>query len=173
MKKIASFNILFYPAILFMLLYACAGGKSNNSNYIIEQHPPFTFGDVFYQDWVAGIKEGGSGTNLHVSFASFTEDVVILDIFFRNKIVKAQRSPQYRNSYVGYFKNEMQPDVIMDIDPAKEAQNTPPIVFPFDLNHDEAVLSYLHGDQIKYVKITEIRREEMLAYPSTKPKGEN
>lgn len=152
---------------------ACGGAKSEGSKYQIVKNPPFSYGDVYYQDWVAGIPGGGSGTNVHITFESFSEEVVIKEIFFRNMIETAQISPQIKDRYIGYFKNEVKKDIIMDSDPMKEAQNTPPTIFPFDLEADEAVVSYLHNDSVKYAKITNMRMEEMLAYPSSKPNDDN
>ena len=158
-----------------LLLFAqCGGGKSNSgSQYELVPDPPFKVMDVYSQKWVAGIPEGGSGTNVHFTLGDFSRDVVIDKVYFRNLVTKAQISPQIRNQYVGYFKKENNRDIIMDIDPVKEAANTPKAPFPFELEDNEAVISYLEGDHVKFTKITNIREEEMLALPSTKPKNEN
>lgn len=151
----------------------CGGSKSGNGDYKLEKNPPFSVKDAYYQDWVAGIKEGGSGTNVYITLDDFTDDVVIEKIYFRDKVVKAQISPQNRKQYAGYFRNEQGKDIVMDIDPVKEAQNTPPETNPFKLEHNEAVIAYLHMDKVKYTRITDMRREEMIAYPSTRPKNEH
>jgi len=150
-------------AILLLGIFSCAGGKDTIATF--EQEPPFTLGTVFYQDWVAGVQEAGSGTNVHVRIKSVTEEVEMLHIYFRNKIEKAQNSPQYVDQYVGYFKNKARPDVIMDGEPIKEAQNTPPESFPFRLADDEAVLSYELNNEVKYVKLSNMERRPMIAYP--------
>lgn len=162
----------FFASLFALFLFSsvsCAGGKDNG--YVFVQNAPFTLGPVFYQDWVAGVKEGGSGTHVHITIDSYEEDVVLMHIYFRNKKVKAQNSPQYIDQYIGYFKNEPRPDVIMDSDPVQESQNTPPEKFPFQLEDDEAVLSFLHKEVVKYVKISNMEQKPMLAYPSTNPNG--
>ena len=156
----------FFVSVVLITFYSCAGGK--DAGYSFEQEPPFTLGTVYYQDWVAGVREGGSGTNVHISIDSYTDDVVIKNIFFSNKIQKAQNSPQNVDQYVGYFKNKGRPDIVMDGDPLKEAQNIPPEAFPFQLKNNEAVLSFLHNNEVKYVKITNMERKPMIAYPSAK-----
>ena len=158
----------------FIILFAnCGGSKTGDGTYTLEANPPFKIIDAYYQDWVAGIREGGSGTNVHISLGYFSEEVVVEKIYFRKKINEAHLSPQTRNQYVGYFKNDVQKDVIMDIDPVKEAHNTPQEPFPFDLKEDEAVIGYLHGTEMKYTKISDMRREKMLAYPSSRPVDDN
>jgi hypothetical protein len=166
LKKISKLSSL---AIILFGLSGCAGGKE--MSYTFEQIPPFTLGEVFYQDWVAGVKGGGSGTHVHITIDSYTDDVVIMDIYFGNRKTKAQNSPQYIDQYVGYFTNKARPDIIMDGDPVKESQNEPPEVIPFELEDNEAVLSYLHEGEVKYLKISNMERKPMLAYPSTNKKG--
>ena len=154
-------------ALLLFALTGCAGGK----DYVFEETPPFTLGEVYYQNWVAGVKGGGSGTNVHINIDSYSDEVVILDIYFGNKKTKAKNSPKNIDQYVGYFRNETRPDVIMDSDPVQESQNVPPEVIPFQLEENEAVLSYLFLDEVKYLRITNMERKPMLAYPATNNKG--
>jgi len=159
--------------ILF-LFASCGGGKTNDQEkYELDPNPPFKVADIYSQKWVAGIPDGGSGTNLHFTLVEFARDVVIDKVYFRGQVTKAQVSPQTRNQFVGYFRKDNGRDVIMDIDPVKEAANTPQTPFPFKLNDDEAVLSFLDGNFVRYTKISNIREEEMLAYPSVKPNNEN
>ncbi len=148
----------------------CGGSKADASKYSLTQTPDFTLGEVYYQDWVSGIQEGGSGTNVYISFNNFTKDIVVKDIYFRKKILEAQ---QNGNQYIGYYKNEMERDIIMDGDPKKEAQNTPPKKFPFDLKDNEAVISYLQSGEMKYYKISGMEKKDMIAYPQTKPDNKN
>ncbi|MEM7085966.1 MAG: hypothetical protein AAF489_07280 [Bacteroidota bacterium] len=166
MTSIRTWTKSLFVSVVLITFCSCAGGK--DTAYSFEQEFPFTLGTVYYQDWVAGVREGGSGTNVHITIDNFTADVVILNIFFSNKKEKAQNSPQHIDQYVGYFKKKGRPDIVMDGDPMKEAQNSPPEAFPFQLKHDEAVLSYLHNNEIKYIKISNMERKPMIAYPGAK-----
>ena len=38
--------------------------------------------------------------------------------------------------------------------------------FPFELLNDEAVISYLENDIMKYLKLTNISQKESIPYPS-------
>lgn len=160
MKRIIERTVL---VVLVLGLGSCAGGRDQGSGF--EQEPPFTLGAVYFQKWVAGVQNGGSGVNVYVEIESYLDDVMIEDIYFRNKKIKAQNSPQYRDLYVGYFKSEKRPDIIMHDDPVKETVNTPPEKIPFNLNDDEAVLSYLHKGEMKFIKLVEIEEKPMIAYP--------
>jgi len=169
MKQVKVITSIFSLSVILFGLSSCAGGK--DTGYSFDQEPPFTLGSVYYQDWVAGVREGGSGTNIYITIDSYADDVVIMDIYFRNKKLKAQNSPQNLDQYVGYFKKQTKPDIIMDSDPVKESQNIPPESFPFQLEEDEAVLSYLHKEEVKFFKISKMEQKPMIAYPSTNSKG--
>ncbi|MBZ0327799.1 MAG: hypothetical protein K8F54_09365 [Altibacter sp.] len=151
----------------------CGNAKMNNSQPTLVENPPFILGEVFYQDWVAGVKEGGSGTHVHITFTDLEAGVVVKDIYFRNKIIKAQNTPQHRNQYVASFMNETVTDIIMDADATKEAQNTPPVKSPFMLNDSDAVVSYVYHGKINYYKISNMERKPMLAYPQSNPNDKN
>jgi len=169
MKSIKVISNIFSLSVILFSLSSCAGGKETGFSF--DQEPPFTLGDVYYQDWVAGVREGGSGTNVYITIDSYIDEVVIKDIYFRNKKLKAQNTPQNRDQYIGYLKNQPRPDIIMDIDPVKESQNIPPESFPFQLEEDEAVLSYLHNEEIKFLKISKMEQKPMIAYPGVNSKG--
>jgi hypothetical protein len=163
-----------FGAGMFLLLFAnCGGGKTEKEAYSLVPNPPFVIGDAYYQEWVAGIPEGGSGTNIYITLADLTEEVKIEKIYFQNKVCEAQLSSLEKNQFIGYFRNDMRKDIIMDIDPAKEAQNTPREPYPFDLKDNEAILGYISGNEMKYTKVPNIRKEDLLAYPSTKPIDDN
>lgn len=155
--------------VLFSLC-SCAGGKDTAMSF--EQEPPFTLGAAYYQDWVAGVQEGGSGTNVHITIEDIMEDVEILHIYFGNKKEKAQNTGQNIDQYIGYFKNKTRPDVIMDGDALKEAQNTAPEATPFKLGDGDAVLSYRHDSELKYVMLSQMERKPMIAYPGVNKNDE-
>ena len=163
-------RVLLGVSIVMLSFSNCGNSKTQVETYTFEQYPPFTIEEVYSQDWVAGVNGGGSGTNLHITFNKLIEGIVIKDIYFQKQTVKSKISTQYKYQYIGYFKNEMNRDIIMDINPINEAQNTPLKYFPFKLEDNEAVISYLYKEEIHYFMIVKIKRKPMLAYPTTKIK---
>jgi len=154
-----------FLSIIFLFFIVSSCGSSGIKD--LEKNPPFTISEGYYQNWVAGVKEGGSGTNVYIIFKDFSEDITIQDIYFSNKKVKAKNSPENPKQYSGYFKNELR-DVIMDSNPQKEAQNTPPQTVLFDLQANEAVVSYLSNGKIKFYKISGLKEKQTLAYPGNR-----
>ena len=134
----------------------------------LQKKAPMTFGDVYAQKWVAGVKGGGSGINM---FIPVNDNTVVLDsVYFRNQVAKLEFSKD-QNMYIGRFLTEFnQPvDMIVSTDMKEESQNTLPIdtqKTPFELVDDECVVSYQSDDKTMYYKISNISVKEPVHYPS-------
>ena len=160
--------------IISFTLSSCGGSKSNNSNFT--SNPPFKIQEIYFQKWVSGVRGGGSGTNVYITFSEVSKGVVFQEIFFQNK--KSNLNTTSTNQLAANFKSTQNTNVIMDGDPTKEAVNTPPEKIPFQLEKNEAVISYSDPDSNRekktyYYKILNIEEKEMLAYPQSNPKIEN
>ncbi len=165
-KKIIA--LLIIPMFLFGFSN-CGGTKTDGSKISFEQNPPFKISESYYQNWVAGVKEGGSGTNIHILFNEMDTDVVIQNIYFRNQKLEAKGNVNEPNKFVGYLKNEAQRDIIMDSDPIKETQNKLPNPFPFQLEDNEAVVEYWFAGKKNYYKVSNLSQKEMIPYPQANP----
>ena len=159
---------LFFITVLFS---NCGSSKKEDSSYFITQNPPFTMVEVYNQKWMAGVKEGGTGTNIYFKIDDIEPGTFINEIYFRNKITKANHTSE--NQFIGYYKTQENRDVIMDSDPNKEAKNIPPKPFPFKLAENEAVLSYIFKGKDYYFKVSNITEKEVLAYPQVNPNNGN
>ena len=164
--------------ILFLLmtitsltLGSCGGSKSNNSNMDFTSNPPFKIQEIYSQKWVAGVRGGGSGTNVYITFSEVSEGVVFQEIFFQNK--KSLLKTTSKNKMGANFKSTQNSDVIMDVDSTKEAVNIPPEKIPFQLEDNEAVISYFENDKTYYYKVSNMKEKEMLAYPQSNSNFEN
>lgn len=160
--------------IACIILTNCGSGKTDSAFVEFQENPPFDLINSYYQDWVAGVKEGGSGTNFHLRFQTMEPEVQLQDIYFQGNVVPLERKMTSAIAYVGYLKNKANSrDIIMDSDPIKETVNTPPKKIPFPLEDTDAVISYIYKGSLQYYKIENITRKEMLAYPSSNPNGDN
>lgn len=169
-----AFKNSFFSISLSLVLFSFSncGGTQKASETELEQNPPFTVAEASFQKWVAGTQEGGSGVDVFINISNVSEGVVLQDLFFRNKKSQLNTSPTVRSQYIAHFKNSSS-DPIMDIDPTKEAKNTPPEKTPFTLNQNEAVISYDYNGTTAYFKIEQLEEKEMLAYPGGNPNDEN
>ena len=171
MKKLQVASSTLGFIFLMMLLSGCCGSRTKESSYSISQNPPFVIDDVYSQEWVAGVKGGGSGTNIYFKIEKIEHGTLINEIYFRSKIIKAENTTQ--NLFVGYFNNEKNRDFIMDSSPKKEAKNIPPKLFPFKLAENEAVLCYILKGRDYYYKVSNITEKKTQAYPQSNIKIEN
>ncbi len=127
--------------------------------------------NVYYQNWVAGVKGGGSGTNLFIA-KSLIAPIKPNSVYFRGKIVTFEVLKVGGDYYIARFKGSanQQSDYQMNLDSHKEYGNDIPkeLVqdFPFDLTKQEAVISYYQDDKLMYLKITNIQEKPSVPYPS-------
>lgn len=125
---------------------------------------------VYYQSWVAGVRGGGSGTDLYVS-KSAVGNKELLTAYFNGNTVDFDPLIGKSQVYIARFKGSANrfKDQVMSADGVQEHVNKVPVKkdsIPFKLGVNEAVVSYLENKKIKHIKLTNIIKKEMLAYPS-------
>lgn len=133
----------------------------------LQNSAPMTFGDVVYQNWVAGVKGGGSGTNLFISILEKPTNVQLDSVYFRGKVATLEMLDDH--SYVGRFKtNFNQQTAIIKSDHRELANQKSNLEdnFPFELKDTECVISYQENGATKYFKIKNITEKPAPNYPS-------
>jgi hypothetical protein len=130
---------------------------------------------VFFQKWVGGRQETGSGTDFEIKFKSdLPKGYVLSKLYFENKVsdFKSQGGTIY---VANFFQKPNSPDMILDDDPKNEYGNQVPedLKSQFNLQPNEAILEFTHAEKIEYYKLTKIKEKEFLAYPSAGPNNEN
>ena len=160
--------ILTFFGITFLLVsFSRCGSSQQNKTISFEENPPFIISEISAQDWVAGTKEGGSGTNVHVTFDSLEESLKIENIYFANKILSVRQAGDSSKVFIGSYKTVTKRDIIMDSNPVKEAKNTPIPTFPFELRTNEAVIEYSVDGIAKFFKVSDVVIKPRIAYPAT------
>lgn len=169
MKLLKQVFLLLGVSFLTLSVSNCGASKADTLAFY--ENPPFKVGDIYAQEWMAGTPEGGSGTNVYINLSGIEEGVVFNDVFYGKRSTELVSSPNVRVQYIGYFKNKLSRNIIMDADPINEAVNEAPVVSPFDLLPNEAVISYTQNGKLQYYKTVQVTVKEPLAYPSTNPNG--
>lgn len=174
-KRLSAF--LFFIIALEMFV-GCSATKKDAITFV--EDPPFKIEHAYFQNWLAGIPEGGSGTNINVSFSEIQDDVQIEYFYFTDKVIKPIATPQYRDQYTepglqyrGYYRNDIKQDIIMSSNPIDEANNLMRQKPPFELEKDQLVIGYrFEGKKtIHYYKLPFISERPMTAYPQNNPNG--
>ena len=152
----------------FIVILGCSSSKQ------FETRPPFTLGKTYYQDWSAGIQEGGSGTNVFIPIEDNPKNIALDSIYFRNQAVKLKKQEADNTIYIGRFQSKNKQDLIMSSDPKAEYGNTLPktVKPPFPLAKNECIVSYQDKGKTKYYKIQDLVEKQPLHYPSAPPNKE-
>lgn len=145
-------------------------GFSQCSSQKLVKNPPFVLGEVTAEALIGPEENKRVGTHLFIPVEEGKE--IILDsVYFRGKVVQLEKVQ--RDSYlvyIGKFKNETnaQEDMILHEDPRKEFGNRPPKLrkkIPFELEDDEAVVSFTEKEKTKYYKIGHIKESVPVHIP--------
>ena len=143
---------------LSMGLFGCTSQKK------LTAEAPFTVTKAVCQTWVGGREESGHGTDVTLSLEGLDQSGVHLQqLFFRGRVGDLSVSSSEGRMIATCNFLDSEKDITMHSDPTKEVGNQPPrmkskeeLEFPFELDTNEAVISYVEGDTVKYFKITEV-----------------
>ena len=76
-------NVLKTYSILLFFSFSNCGSSQSTSNGIQENQPPFVVANSYYQEWVAGVQEGGKGIKVYFELESVEPGVTFNTIYFR------------------------------------------------------------------------------------------
>jgi hypothetical protein len=162
MKKLL--NIILGTSILFGFSQC---GNSKDLIYKLQEDISFKVLDANYQSWVAGFSGGGGGINVIFVVSNLNSKNIEMDsLFFRGQIAKIEIKP---TAYVARFNTNVnqRPDLIIHGETGAEYGNKPPtkeLVFPFEIEDDEAIISYKEKGIQKYFKI-KLNKKAQALYP--------
>lgn len=138
----------------------------------LQEKASFELGKVSYQKWIAGVQGGGSGYHMLIFVTSNKNNVTFDSIYFRGYKAKIEIG---KINYVANIKTEInqKEDLIMSNNGPDEFGNKTPLKdpdFPFKLQLDECVISYIENHTTKYYKVENLVEKPKEEYPSAPPK---
>ncbi|MGY8914440.1 MAG: hypothetical protein ACKVJF_05065 [Flavobacteriales bacterium] len=166
-------------SIKINILILCIGLTSCSSQKKLQTEVPFDIGMATVQEWMGGKEESGTGYLVTVPILTITKDVSFQEIYYHGQVAQVTADTNGEGFMVkgNFVRASHKSDLIMHADSKKEVGNQPPSMqegpikdFPFDLEPEEAVLSYIVKNRVKYVKISGIKEKTPLIY-SSKPKN--
>lgn len=165
--------ILLLPLMLVCIIYSsCGSSKHSNNNFVFEKNPPFKIEAAYFQKWAAGIEEGGSGINIFIQFDQLPSNLIVQNIYFRNHTLEAKNSIDAPENFTAtLLRGKKEGSYVMDSNPLSEAKNTPSNQFPFELDDNQAVVSYWYQGERHYFKIKNLSERNNLAYPQAPTKN--
>lgn len=152
-------NLFKYTALAFLvftLFLQCSSTQKLQENVSFKVEQPY------FQKWVAGVKNGGSGINIFIPVTNLKTNITLDSLYFRGHKVLLETKPNNPNLFIGRILTEANQNE--DFSPKAEAE------IPFDLKENEAVIIYTENDKKKYYKIENIKEKQAEYFPSTPPK---
>lgn len=157
--------------LIFLSFFVLLAFVQCKSPYQLEEESNVEIGQVYYQNWIAGIEGAESGSSLYIPIIKIPKDIVLDSVYFNGNTVKVVLENE--NLAVGKFKKTVfrNTDLIMSNEPFAEYGNPAPKISKSitNLNNDECVISYLENGKMKYLKVAGIIKKESLAYPFPPP----
>lgn len=161
---------------LSLLLLSLLSFSCNCEKKAIEQtnkemiNQDFPISEIYYQSWVAGVRGGGSGINLHITF----KDKLPTDV----KLVKVQLLHYTSHiidnveitKYIARIKTETN-EMVLAENPKDEYGNQASIKKENSLKEGEVLLVFEKNGKAFTQLIQNVKQKEMLAYPSAKPRN--
>ncbi len=160
-----------HPIFIMLVLLSVMAGCSPQKK--LEKNTPFMYSEVTVEPWTAGREESVSGNIVKISLSEMdTEEVEFQNVYFRGRMAAVSMDMDGRGMMaIATFPDAgAGTDMVMHSDPNQEVGNQPPKklkenIFPFVLEADEAVLSYLENDKVRYAKIKGIKEVAGRIYP--------
>ncbi len=162
MKPLKRIFTILTTSVLTMSFLQCSSSK-----FKLQEKAPLEYNRPYFQEWVAGIKDGGSGVNIYFPNLVIKNNAIVDSVFFRKMKGKLRNG---KASYFASLRKEKPQDIDMSGDPKAEYGNKIP-EFPFDLEYDECVVSYIENGETKYFKIVDMKEKEGEYYPTSPPKN--
>lgn len=161
-----------YLTLICVLMSACNASKdSSKKDTLLQDNSEVNLIEkVVFQKWVGGLEATGSGYHMGIYPAKTGRTLNLKRIYFRNLEADIKIG---KITYVASLKSLPKKDIQLSSNPEDEHKNTLPESkeFPFLLNDNECVVSYVSNDTIKFIKVNMVKEKEAVYYPSARPKN--
>jgi len=142
---------------LLLSIAISATFQCSSSKYKLQEQSPIQLDRVYFQEWYAGIKVGGTGINIFFPNLNTGKNITVDSVYFRNLKGKLTKG---RAAYSSILKNRSP----YDTTPIPKA--TKPL---FEITGNECVISYTENGETKYFKINNISEKEGIYYENGPP----
>ena len=159
----------FFCASLFLTIFMIVGC---GNKYQIEKQSVLDFSESYYQRWTAGVKGGGSGINIFLTLKPEVnlddKNIQVEGIYFKEFYTELQFYPPTK--FQGAIKTKGNSKDAFELLQGGSANNESnkddekKVEIPFQLENNEAVISYKEKGVQRYFKIT-LAKKTMMNQP--------
>ena len=158
--------------ILFLVIFLTQNCNPKTTTIEPQEKIPAEIMEVYFQKWVGGQEQTGSGIDFHIQFKiALPKDVELKKVFFQNN--EAAFEAEDATTFTARLNQKPKSDIIMDADSKKEYGNKAPEIENKkpNIQSNEAILEFVKNGKVIKVKIQNIKEKELLAYPTEKPRN--
>ena len=158
--------------ILFLVIFLTQNCNPKATKIEPQEKIPAEIMEVYFQKWVGGQEQTGSGIDFNIQFqTTLPKDVELKKVFFQNN--EANFEQQDKTTFVAHLIFKPKSDIILDADSKNEYGNKAPEINNKkpDIQLNEAILEFVKNGKVIKVKIQNIKEKELLAYPTEKPRN--
>ena len=152
-------SLITSSVILLFAVLGCGGQQQ----FKFEQQNVLQFENAQFQKWVAGIKGGGAGYNL-IFVIKEPKDIVLDSVYFKKWKVKLLSDKIHHYSAIINDGSNNMADHPVSGTIQMENESELATDTPFELEENEAVISYLEGSSRKYYKLI-LKEAQILTRP--------
>lgn len=159
-------------SIKLLVLICVAVSFSQCKTMKLTETAPFNITGATYHEWVGG-QPGVSGTNLIIGVANDV-NITFKKVYFHNQAVDARIEDKNGKKYVianlstsnrrelAIVKTELKQGLGEKLSTKPRSKANP---IPFNLEPNEAVVSYISGKKTYYYKVSKVKKTETIFYP--------
>ncbi len=156
--KKAIYGIVFTGIGLSTLQIANSQEVSTKNMITFEEPTELSVKPIYFQEWYAGIKVGGTGINVFVPIANESQNIEIDSIYFRNLKGKLTKKD---GKYFASLENASK------LYTFKKTEK--PVDYPFVLEDNECAISYIENGETKYFKVAQLNEVAGTYYENGPP----
>ena len=156
--KKAIYGIVITGIGLSTLQIANSQEVSTKNMITFEEPTELSVKPIYFQEWYAGIKVGGTGINVFVPIANESQNIEIDSIYFRNLKGKLTKKD---GKYFASLENASK------LYTFKKTEK--PVDYPFVLEDNECAISYIENGETKYFKVAQLNEVAGTYYENGPP----
>ena len=154
-------------SLLLCMLFSISFYHCSSTKYQLVEQTEIQPSHAYFLEWYAGIDVGGSGYNVYLPNLNSNKSVKVDSIFFRRLKGKLFEG---RSRYSAVLKRESKHyDALSKQFQEGNKKLDKAANFPFDLKHNECIISYIENGVTKYFKITNLKEKQSLYYEKGAP----
>ncbi len=161
-------NNTFMGVLCLILFTQCSTSKPNNNYLKTKQQEPIECSRPYFQEWVAALKDGGSGVTIYFPNLVNNNNVTIDSIYFRKMKGKLRNGI---DSYFAILKNELPRDLSQVDLSREEYMNIMNKSYSFNLKNNDCMISFIENGEKKYLKIENLEEKAGEYYTSSPPEN--